>query len=153
MTDQQRATTIERGYAGVAGLREDLPTTTAPLVYHFVVGQRVPTYRSDRPMHVSTASLLQEYLEQVATKPSAAMIEAGFLFVPAPEEPVPRADFAIGSLQQPRAVRSRHERHARLIALIESWLADESGYDETVWPRLKARIEESRTSNRKRFSD
>lgn len=48
--------------------------------------------------------------------------------------------------------KPRRERHARLIALIESWLADESAYDEAVWPRLKARIEESRTSNRKRFS-
>ena len=48
---------------------------------------------------------------------------------------------------------SRRERYARLIALIESWLADESGYDEAVWLRLKARIEESRTSHRKRFSD
>ncbi len=104
-------------------------------------------------MRVSTASLLQEYRERVATKPSAAMIEAGFLFAIPPEELVPHANFEVGNLQQQWAVRSRRERHARLIALIESWLADESGYDEAVWPRLKARIEESRTSNRTRFSD
>jgi hypothetical protein len=40
-----------------------------------------------------------------------------------------------------------------LISLIESWLADDSGYDEEVWPQLKAGIEESRTSTRKRFNE
>ena len=42
-------------------------------------------------------------------------------------------------------------RNAAAIALIESWLADESGYDEEVWPRIKASIEENRLSRRHRF--
>ena len=48
---------------------------------------------------------------------------------------------------------TQRQRNVAAIALIEGWLADESGYDEAVWPRLKARIEESRLSHRKRFAD
>jgi hypothetical protein len=39
------------------------------------------------------------------------------------------------------------------VRLLHQWLADESGYDERVWPRLKEAIEEDRLSYRKRFSD
>lgn len=35
--------------------------------------------------------------------------------------------------------------------LIMQWLADESGYDESVWPILQQTIEENRPSRRKRF--
>lgn len=41
----------------------------------------------------------------------------------------------------------------KLKELLDEWLADESGYDESVWPRLKAAIEENRMSERKRFDD
>jgi len=37
--------------------------------------------------------------------------------------------------------------------LIRSWLADDSGYDEQAWPRIKRVIEENRLSRRKRFDD
>lgn len=33
---------------------------------------------------------------------------------------------------------------AKAIALFKSWLADESGYDEEVWPRLKKALEQER---------
>jgi hypothetical protein len=39
------------------------------------------------------------------------------------------------------------------IRLLEKWLADDSGYDEEVWPRVKAAIEENRLSDRKRFTE
>ena len=32
---------------------------------------------------------------------------------------------------------------AKAIALFKSWLKDESGYDEKVWPRLKKALESS----------
>jgi len=44
-------------------------------------------------------------------------------------------------------------RARKLMKLLDSWMADESGYDERVWPRLKKAIEENRTSYRKRFDD
>lgn len=47
---------------------------------------------------------------------------------------------------------TRREKHAKLIVLVESWLADESGYDEETWPRLKAAIERNRLSYRKCFN-
>jgi hypothetical protein len=37
--------------------------------------------------------------------------------------------------------------------LLQEWLADDSGYDEDVWPKVKQLIEENRLSPRKRFSD
>lgn len=42
-------------------------------------------------------------------------------------------------------------RSARFIKLFREWRADESGYDETVFPILKAEMEADRLSYRKRF--
>jgi|GEM_PF-2235913 len=39
------------------------------------------------------------------------------------------------------------------IQLLQSWLEDESGYDEEVWPKAKNAIEENRLSIRKKFND
>jgi hypothetical protein len=37
--------------------------------------------------------------------------------------------------------------------LIQEWMADESGYDEEVWPIVRQSIEANRTSYRNRFSE
>ena len=39
------------------------------------------------------------------------------------------------------------------IKLLDTWLADESGYDERVWPIIKKMIEGNRLSTRRRFQD
>ncbi|MEP7337406.1 MAG: hypothetical protein ABI977_06640 [Acidobacteriota bacterium] len=39
------------------------------------------------------------------------------------------------------------------IELINEWLADESGYDEEAWPKLKQLLEENRSSNRSLFNE
>ena len=56
-----------------------------------------------------------------------------------------------------RLSRIRPSRHSaktrKLNKLLDAWLADESGYDERVWPIIKKAIEENRMSNRSRFSD
>jgi hypothetical protein len=44
-------------------------------------------------------------------------------------------------------------RARKLKKLLDTWLADESGYDERVWPVLKKAIEQNRPSYRKRFRD
>ena len=36
-------------------------------------------------------------------------------------------------------------------SLLDEWMADESGYDERVWPQVKQLIEENRLSDRKQF--
>lgn len=153
MSDQPNATTIELDYAGYPSVREHSPTTTIPVAYHFEFGQEVRNRQADQPTRASSASVLKAYLEQVITGPSPAIIEGGFLFIPATESPVLGARFEVANLQQHQTFRSRRERYAMLITLIESWLADDSGYDEEVWPQLKAGIEESRTSTRKRFNE
>lgn len=38
-------------------------------------------------------------------------------------------------------------------ALLQQWMADESGYDERVWPQVKQMIEDNRLSDRNRFAE
>jgi hypothetical protein len=63
---------------------------------------------------------------------------------------------------KPHAARARRqraraaeipERNRAALAWLRKWLADESGYQEAVWPKLKQAIEEDRLSYRKRFSE
>ena len=44
---------------------------------------------------------------------------------------------------------------AGLIGLLQSWLADDSGYDEQTWPKLKKALEQERrrTGARSLFDD
>jgi hypothetical protein len=44
-------------------------------------------------------------------------------------------------------------RNARALQLVREWLADESGYDEQVFPVLKAELEADRLSYRRRFKE
>lgn len=43
------------------------------------------------------------------------------------------------------------EQTQRIIQLVQSWLDDESGYDEWAWPIIMQNIEENRLSYRRRF--
>jgi len=45
------------------------------------------------------------------------------------------------------------KKNQKIIELLDEWLADESDYDERVWPTVKNEIEENRLSSRKRFSE
>jgi hypothetical protein len=38
-------------------------------------------------------------------------------------------------------VPPRRRRNARVIALLDEWLADKSGYDEWAWPIVRDRVE------------
>ncbi|HEY7347239.1 MAG TPA: hypothetical protein VH599_02885 [Ktedonobacterales bacterium] len=53
------------------------------------------------------------------------------------------------ALQQPIPA----ERTERLFRHLDEWLADESGYDEETWPKVKAALEEDRLSSRSLFTD
>lgn len=56
--------------------------------------------------------------------------------------------------KSPRMGESAQKTKIRkLRKLLETWLADESGYDERVWPIVKKAIEDNRPSYRKRFRD
>lgn len=39
-----------------------------------------------------------------------------------------------------------------IIAVLDEWLSDESGYDERVWPELKEALERNRPSSRSLFN-
>ena len=47
----------------------------------------------------------------------------------------------------------RRARNARAAELVREWLADESDYDATVFPILKAEMEADRLSYRRRFKE
>lgn len=57
--------------------------------------------------------------------------------------------------EAPTAAEVAAQRHKNAAArrLLQEWLADDSGYDEEVWPKVKQLIEENRLSPRKRFCD
>lgn len=47
----------------------------------------------------------------------------------------------------------QREKTQALIRALQEWKADESGYDEAVWPQLKKALEENHDSDRKLFRD
>lgn len=48
---------------------------------------------------------------------------------------------------------SQQSKREACIALLNQWLADDSGYDEENWPKIKKAIAENRTSNRSPFDE
>ena len=54
-----------------------------------------------------------------------------------------------GAEVQVELIASSKRRSA--IALLDQWLEDQSGYDEEVWPELKAELDEHRLSSRRLF--
>jgi hypothetical protein len=42
---------------------------------------------------------------------------------------------------------------AAVLALLNEWLQDESGYDEETWPELKLALDRDRLSKRKLFDE
>ena len=50
-------------------------------------------------------------------------------------------------------VAAQRQKNEAARRLLQEWLADDSGYDEAVWPKVKQLIEEHRLSPRKRFCD
>ena len=47
----------------------------------------------------------------------------------------------------------QRQRNAIARQLLRAWLADESGYDEETWPRLKQALEANRSGQRRLFRD
>ncbi len=46
-----------------------------------------------------------------------------------------------------------HQDQNRAVELVEQWLSDRSGYDETVWPELKRSLDKSRLGERRLFHE
>lgn len=57
----------------------------------------------------------------------------------------------ISSVEYVDEESARSERGHGAVRLLESWLEDESGYDEEAWPDLKKRLDEDRPSSRRLF--
>jgi hypothetical protein len=48
------------------------------------------------------------------------------------------------TLERLDEVKTASARAAGVIRLLDSWLADESGYDEETWPELKKALDQER---------
>jgi hypothetical protein len=132
------ATTVDEAYAVDLGER-GLPAPSSTQAQRFVSieGAFVATRRVAGAPQVSPASLPGIYRQHGVSGTAER-----FLY----------ADASTGTWHGLAALPPRSRRHAALLKLLDQWLEDASGYDERTWPILKARIEESRTSSRKRFS-
>ncbi len=53
----------------------------------------------------------------------------------------------------PERVPASQQSSESCIRLLNLWLADESGYDEENWPKIRALLEENATSDRHVFHD
>ncbi|HEV2972957.1 MAG TPA: hypothetical protein VGY55_23515 [Pirellulales bacterium] len=51
----------------------------------------------------------------------------------------------------PQVLAAMPAQAPSVIALLDEWLRDESGYDEETWPELKAAIDRDRPSARRLF--
>jgi len=54
---------------------------------------------------------------------------------------------------QPREETTGQQSKETCIQLLNLWLADETGYDEANWPKVKSLLEENRTSKRSLFNE
>ena len=134
MTDLNTGITIDVEYEGGEPLAEIAHTTTSPALLPPVPGGAIRRTQPSLRPEDSPASMLQAYVEHVATEPSDAIL-------------------AYRGVASEPADQARSARNATAIALLEKWLADDTSYDEDTWPALQQRIEESRTSRRRRFSE
>lgn len=53
----------------------------------------------------------------------------------------------------PALSAEQRERARKLKRVLREWMADESGHDEEMWPKLKAVLEEDRLSSRPLFRE
>jgi len=52
------------------------------------------------------------------------------------------------TLDRINQIEPKTPKSARVIALLQGWLKDRSGYDEKTWPELKAALERERARRR-----
>ena len=55
-----------------------------------------------------------------------------------------RAQEVVAAMAALDQLRAGNPRSAAVVSLLKRWLADESGYDEETWPKLKKAIDRQR---------
>ncbi len=71
------------------------------------------------------------------------------------ENPVLTSNAPLSSPEQRRRPPEERvrTRNATARKLLQTWLADESGYEEETWPLLKQALEDNHSGSRKLFRD
>lgn len=151
MICQRRTTTSQGHYREEAGTF-DPPATTVSGCQEYAcpwgnVPEPQPT-KAVRPTFATTTASAFLYISHARTSAATARRTCDVVQQHGLEVPATAID-----ITAPPQRMSRADRYERLRELIELWLADDSGYDEEVWPQVKAGIEASRMSSRKRFSE
>ncbi len=152
MNNGSAATLIDGDRADYA-LKGQQPVSACPEGYAWS-GEPVKPPPSPKVRHEELRiGTLSDYQDRVRTESVRAAREGGLSPSALSENFSPESEERAGGRQQATAPSSRRERHAAVIVLLERWVADDMGDDEAAWIRLKKRIDESRTSTRKRFGD
>jgi hypothetical protein len=74
---------------------------------------------------------------------------------PAPNQAKARREKIATAIAKLNQIQAPNAKVAKAIALFKSWLADESGYDEEAWPKLKKALdlERKRAGARRLFTN
>lgn len=75
------------------------------------------------------------------------------IFSRSPEDDTLSSFMSCKAIFVAEAVDAPKDSEDRLNQLLDKWLADDSGYDEQVWPQLMKGLDNSRLSSRKLFPD
>lgn len=153
MNDEATTATVEGSYTGMVSLTEGSLFTSARSIVDFAESQEVSRPEMDRPLARSTASVFKAFMGHAKIRSSFAAVESKEFFLLGSDKLGWQDEDELDLPEVPRWLEARRKRNAAAIALLEKWVADDMGDDEDTWLRLKNRIEESRTSARKRFSD
>lgn len=153
MNTEAATTTIEAGLTDDFTLIEQSPSTSAQDVVVFVGSHEFGRSDKSQPLPRSTASVLKAFVGCTRIRSSFAAVKSEEFILPESGKLGWQDEDELDLPEVPRWLEARRKRNAAAIALLEEWVADDMGDDEDAWIRLKNRIEESRTSMRRRFSD
>lgn len=153
MNDKANTITIEGGFTEPATLEEESPSTNTQQFLSGFTPQMPMRSSQEQLLQRSTASVIKANLDFINTPmPSGVVVSEDFLF-PGFDMVDWQGNVEFDVHEIPDWLKLRRKRNAAAIALLDKWISDDLGDEEEAWHRLKKRIDESRTSTRKRFSD
>jgi hypothetical protein len=91
------------------------------------------------------AALEQQLAELKATLANGTQPKdwRGAIGMFAGDEIMKQIDEEARKIQEADRLKARRSRYKRAASLLEKWMADESGYDETIWPALEQELKDS----------
>lgn len=120
---------------------------------------RLESFILDRSLSIDYLKSLQSRLEEEASHP-ATDFDASYIrtFLAAMKTVAMEktVEELLQHMPSPASAARQNEpseRKQRLLQQLDEWLADDSGYDEETWPKLKTALEQDRLSSRSLFDE